>query len=126
MSGASVKHAWLVWVACLGLAACGRVGFQEHALTPASMIDAGAASSDAGAPDADGADSGLADAGTDGAPNDAAVSCKPVSSDDYCAALPHLDHLPVIDGQAECELNVRPFTPQGWVGSIPTIPSDQG
>lgn len=116
MVAASIKRAWVVWASWLALPACGRLGFQEHALAVAGA-------SDAGALDSDTLDSSAIDAGTDAAAN----SCRAVeASDDYCRALPHLDHVPVIDGRPECGLPLRTFAPQGWVGVIPSISSDQG
>jgi hypothetical protein len=110
---------WLGFVACLmslGLPACGRLGFGEHA--PKAILRDAGDNSDAMADATTRDDAGsLRDAGL------AANSCALASNGDYCNVLPHLDQRPVIDGKLDCALPLHSVIPQGWTGLGP-IPSD--
>jgi hypothetical protein len=109
------------WLATLLLYGCGRLGYGAPQADGAALEDG----SDAEAPGPDGT-SLLPDDGSDKEGIDAAPPCTATTGLDYCAALPALSAVPVIDGQLDCGLELRPLpvTAATWDGALADFPPD--
>jgi hypothetical protein len=139
--GAGPRAGALVSVACVAACAlvlgeaCGRIGFQEvadihleggdlstdgRAPTEASSTD-GTREGDVDLPDEAGPDALAMEADSPADGDEAATDAAQCSiagpvDVDYCATIPFLPDVPVIDGTPDCAISLHDLTPVGWTG----------